>query len=56
MIYTGPGIGVGIGPWLAGVSYDLSGNYWLPIVGSIVCMVLALVATLLLNREKALGT
>ncbi len=56
VIYTGPGIGVGIGPWLAGVSYDLSGNYWLPIVGSIVCMVLALVATLLLNREKALGT
>ncbi len=54
IVYTGPGIGVGIGPWLAGVSYDLYGSYRLPIGASIVCMVLAAVAAGLLTRERTL--
>ncbi|MFN0302163.1 MAG: MFS transporter [Burkholderiales bacterium] len=54
IIYTGPGIGVGIGPWLAGVSYDLYGSYTLPIAGSIIFMVFAVGAAALLTREQTL--
>lgn len=54
VIYTGPGIGVGIGPWLAGVSYDINGSYTLPIVASTVCMLLAAVTAVLLARQPTL--
>ncbi len=52
--YTGPGIGVGIGPWLAGVSYDINGSYTLPIVASTICMLLAAVTAVLLARQPTL--
>jgi MFS family permease len=32
-LYTGCGLGTLLGPWLAGVAFDASGSYTLPIVG-----------------------
>jgi len=32
-LYTGCGLGVLLGPWLAGVAFDASGSYSVPIVG-----------------------
>jgi MFS family permease len=32
-LYTGCGLGTLVGPWLAGVAFDASGSYSLPIVG-----------------------
>jgi hypothetical protein len=32
-LYTGCGLGTLLGPWLAGVAFDASGSYALPIAG-----------------------
>lgn len=53
--YSAVGIGVGVGPWLAGVAYDLRGSYTVPIVAAIVCMLLAAGVTMLMAREHSLA-
>jgi MFS family permease len=35
-LYTGAGLGTLFGPWLAGVAYDMSGSYTLPILAAAV--------------------
>lgn len=53
--YSAVGIGVGVGPWLAGVAYDLQRSYTLPIVVATVCMLLAAGVTMLMARERSLA-
>lgn len=52
-LYTAAGIGNLIGPWLAGVAYDVSGSYTVPIVASIACMLVAAVLAWILRREPS---
>ncbi len=54
--YSAVGIGVGVGPWLAGVAYDVRGSYTLPIVAAIVCMLLAAAVTMLMARERSMAS
>jgi MFS family permease len=50
--YAAVGVGVGIGPWLAGVAYDLQRSYTLPITAAIVFMGIAAAFALLMARER----
>jgi len=53
-VYTGPGIGIGVGPWLAGVAFDVRGDYTLPIIASAALMFVAAGAALGLARQREL--
>ena len=53
-LYTGAGVGTLLGPWLAGVAYDLLGTYRMPILAAAVFSFLAAASILpLLRHEKA---
>jgi MFS family permease len=53
-LYTGAGVGTLLGPWLAGVAYDVLGTYQVPILAAAVFSFLAGAAILpLLRHEKA---
>ena len=53
-LYSAAGIGNLIGPWLAGVAFDIRGSYDLPIIVSIACMLIASGFALLLRRQPSL--
>jgi MFS family permease len=50
VLYTAAGVGNLLGPWLAGVAYDLTRSYAAPIVASIVMMLAAVALALALRR------
>jgi MFS family permease len=50
VLYTAAGVGNLLGPWLAGVAYDLTRSYAVPIVASIVLMLAAVALALALRR------
>jgi MFS family permease len=52
VLYTAAGLGCLLGPWLAGVAYDLTRSYAAPIVASIVLMLVAVVLAVLLRRTR----
>jgi predicted MFS family arabinose efflux permease len=52
VLYTAAGVGNLLGPWLAGVAYDLTRSYAVPIVGSIVLMLVAVVLATMLRRAR----
>jgi MFS family permease len=53
-LYTGAGLGTLLGPWLAGVAYDVLGAYDVPIVaGAIAAFLAAACILLLMQSEKA---
>ena len=52
VLYTAAGVGNLLGPWLAGVAYDLTRSYAVPIVGSIVLMLGAVVLATMLRRAR----
>jgi MFS family permease len=52
-LYTGAGVGTLLGPWLAGVAYDLLGTYDLPILlGALFSFIAAGCVGLLLGQAK----
>jgi len=53
-LYTGCGVGTLIGPWLAGVAFDATGSYQLPILaGALFSFAAAACAVLLLHGKAA---
>ena len=52
-LYSGAGLGNLLGPWLAGVAYDWSHSYSVPIAISGGCMLAAMVLALALRHEPA---
>jgi MFS family permease len=55
-LYTGAGLGTLLGPWLAGVAYDVLGAYDVPIVAGALSALLASGCILVLSQsEKALS-
>ena len=52
VLYTAAGVGNLLGPWLAGVAYDLTRSYAAPIVASIVLMLVAVGFALMLRRAR----
>jgi MFS family permease len=52
VLYTAAGVGNLLGPWLAGVAYDLTGSYAAPILASIALMLAAIVLAVLLRRDR----
>jgi MFS family permease len=50
VLYTAAGVGNLLGPWLAGVAYDVTRSYAVPIVTSIVFMLAAVALALALRR------
>lgn len=50
VLYTAAGLGLLLGPWLAGVAYDLTRSYTAPIVAGIVLMLVASGFALALRR------
>ena len=52
VLYTAAGVGNLLGPWLAGVAYDLTRSYAAPIVASIVLMLVAVVLATMLRRAR----
>ncbi len=52
VLYTAAGAGNLLGPWLAGVAYDLTRSYAAPIVGSIVLMLVAVALAAMLRRAR----
>ncbi|HEX7053648.1 MAG TPA: MFS transporter [Burkholderiales bacterium] len=54
-LYTGAGVGTLVGPWLAGVAYDLLGTYDVPIlVGALFSFIAAACVAPLLGKGKVL--
>jgi MFS family permease len=51
-LYTGAGLGTLLGPWLAGVAYDLLGAYDVPILAGALSGFLASACILLLIRNE----
>lgn len=52
-LYTGAGVGTLLGPWLAGVAYDLLGNYDVPILlGALFSFIAAGCVGVLLGQAK----
>jgi MFS family permease len=52
-LYTGAGLGTLLGPWLAGVAYDLLGAYDVPIVaGALFAFLASACILVLLKSEK----
>jgi predicted MFS family arabinose efflux permease len=52
-LYTGAGVGTLVGPWLAGVAYDLLGAYDVPIfIGALFSFIAAACVWMLLGQEK----
>ena len=51
-LYTGAGVGTLLGPWLAGVAFDVLGSYRWPIVAAAVFSFLAAAAVLPLIRDE----
>jgi MFS family permease len=51
-LYTGCGFGTLVGPWLAGVAFDATGSYHLPIAAGAACSFLAATSVGLLILEK----
>ena len=52
VLYTAAGVGNLLGPWLAGVAYDLTRSYAVPVGASIVLMLAAAALALLLGRAR----
>ena len=52
VLYTAAGLGCLLGPWIAGVAYDLTRSYAAPIAASIVLMLLAVALALMLRRTR----
>jgi predicted MFS family arabinose efflux permease len=52
VLYTAAGVGNLLGPWLAGVAYDLTRSYAAPILAGIAAMAVAVVLALLLRRAR----
>lgn len=52
-LYTGAALGNLLGPWLAGVAYDLRASYTLPILVSAACMGIAFVLALASRRAPS---
>ncbi len=52
VLYTAAGVGNLLGPWLAGVAYDLTRSYTAPIVASIALMLVAVGFAMLLRRAR----
>ncbi|MCD6042223.1 MAG: transporter, partial [Burkholderiales bacterium] len=50
-LYTGCGLGVLLGPWLAGVAFDASGSYSVPIVGGALFSVAAAACVVILLQS-----
>jgi len=50
VLYTAAGLGLLLGPWLAGVAFDLTRSYTAPIVAGIVLMLVAAALALALRR------
>ncbi len=55
VLYTAAGVGNLLGPWLAGVAYDLTRSYAVPVGASIVLMLAAAALALLLGRARVTG-
>ena len=51
-LYTAAGVGNLLGPWLAGVAYDLTRTYAAPIAASIVLMLVAVAFAVMLRRTR----
>lgn len=51
-LYTGAGVGTLLGPWLAGVAYDLFGSYDLPILLGALFSFVAAACTWMIVEEK----
>jgi MFS family permease len=51
-LYTGCGVGVLLGPWLAGVAFDATGSYQIPMLVGAVCSLGAAACTLPLWHGK----
>ena len=51
-LYTGAGVGTLVGPWLAGVAYDLLGAYDVPILVAAALSFLAALCIVPLVRQK----
>jgi MFS family permease len=54
-LYTSAGFGNLLGPWLAGVAFDASGSYVVPIIAGIVCMVIAVLCSARLLHAPSLA-
>jgi len=52
VLYTAAGLGNLLGPWLAGVAYDLTRSYAAPIGASIALMLVAVVLATMLRRAR----
>jgi cyanate permease len=52
VLYTAAGAGNLLGPWLAGVAYDLTRSYAVPIVASIGLMLVAVALATTLRRAR----
>jgi MFS family permease len=52
-LYTGAGLGTLIGPWLAGVAFDATGSYSLPILAASALSFLAAACVIPLVRQKS---
>ena len=52
-LYTAAGIGNLVGPWLAGIAYDVSGSYTVTIIASMVCMLAAAGFAIAVRREPS---
>jgi MFS family permease len=56
VLYTAAGVGNLLGPWLAGVAYDLTRSYAAPIVASIAMMLVAVALATMLRRARVTGS
>jgi len=56
VLYTAAGLGCLVGPWIAGVAYDLTRSYAVPIAASMVLMLVAVALALALRRVPVTGS